>query len=136
MSLHEAEKAIKNNQNSILVLSDETLHKGGLKQSILATKRCLVMMSRFTNNQWMKDIDLNQTKSGRSAVAILNKLKFFRKEDRTKVGVFMMNSNYNDLLASILLDTPEIEYISYPFFDVPAVKFDFLINMATKYKSL
>ena len=94
------------------------------------------MMSRFTNNPWMKDIDLNQIRTGRSAVAIERKLRFFRVEGRTKVGVFMMNSNYNDTLASILLDTPEIEYISYPFLDVPAVKFDFLINMATKYKSI
>ena len=94
------------------------------------------MMSRFTKNNWMKDINLNLTKCGRSAAALSNKIKFFKIEGRIKVGVFMPNSNYNDKLASILLDSDKIEYISYPFFDVPSIKFDFLINMAAKYKSI
>lgn len=48
----------------------------------------------------------------------------------------MPNSNYNPHLAMVLLDSPYIEYISYPFFDVPNLKFDYLINMATKYRSI
>ena len=139
MSVHEAELNMKKNQYSIIVISDEVLERiadQSVRQSILMSGRCLLMMSRFTKNNWMKDINLNLTKCGRSAAALSNKIKFFKIEGRIKVGVFMPNSNYNDKLASILLDSDKIEYISYPFFDVPSIKFDFLINMAAKYKSI
>lgn len=139
MSLESINEWIHVKTNRLIVLSDEYLYKlkeTPLHQAILESGRCIVMMSRLTKNTFFKGIDFYNVRCGRSAAAILNKIKYFCHRDRVRVGVFMPNSNYNPQLSRILLDTPHIEYISYPFFDVPALRFDYLINMATKYRSI